>query len=379
MGLDSSTKGDATLDLLLQRAPPSPEDGPAADAHHAGTTTARPVWEPSPASGQVREDEADYEDIFNMMSTSWPCSKRPLHSSEPKAGEDCEGSDCKRLRVNAKLLSQPAAQSKPFVPQHVPEQAADQVSQQATPLTEAASTNTGVLAQRDTDDVDSDVEKLPQAITTAFLVLGLPFSSSAHDVERRSRQLARSAHPDKVPAWLRPQAAREFRDLQEAKVRVLRWIRRRDSAEEDNDDSHPFEASSEEEGALVHDNKERVFGEGGDDVDSVGNSDSDECAENVKACGVAADGRPLLASPSSEKSGSSSGGEHEQGIQAAVRHAGCVRVHDDVPEQVRVLEGYLSATSALCQECFEVKVRKGEATCKQCQRQLRQLWQSLHR
>jgi len=353
-------------------APPSPEDGTKADVHHGGTATAHPVWEPSPASGQVHEDEADYADIFNMMSTGWPCSKRPLHSSAPKTGDDAAGSDSKRLRASPEVLPQPAAQD-------APQQAADQVSQPTTPATEVASTNTGVLAQRDTDDVDSDTERLPQSITTAFLVLGLPFMSTAHDVERRCRQLARSAHPDKVPAWLRPQAAREFRELQEAKVTVLRWIRRRNSAAEDNDNSHPFEASSEEEGALVHENTEGVFGEGGDNVDSVGTSDSDECAENVKACGVAADGRPLLASPSSEKSGNSSGGENEQGIQAAVRHAGCVRVHDDVPEQVRVLEGYLSARPALCQECFQVKVQKGESTCKQCQRQLRQLWQSLHR
>jgi len=360
-------------DLLLRRAPPSPEDGPEATFDHVGTTTA------SAASGQVREEEAEYEDIFNMISSGWPGSKHPLHSSPPKASDDSAGNDSKRLRMSHVVLPQPAAQTAPCVTPHIPEQGAGQVRQQATTVSESVPTNTGVLAQRDTDDGDSDAERLPQAITTAFLVLGLPFSSTARDVERRSRQLARSAHPDKVAAWLRPQAAREFRELQEAKVRVLRWIRRKESAEEDNHNSHPFEASSEEEGELVHENKERVFGEGGDNVDGADTSDSDENPENVKACGVAPDGRPLLASPDSEKSGSSSGDEREEGIQAAVRHAGCVRVHDELPDQVRVLEGYLSARPALCQECFQVKVRKGESTCKQCQKQLRQLWQSLHR
>merc|ERR1719193_1710465 len=96
-------------------------------------------------------------------------------------------------------------------------------------------------------------------------MLGLPLNADARDVERKSRILARSAHPDKVAPHLQQLRARaewQFRALQEAKATALAWLKTRP----DSTLRPGFDASS-------------------DEADESG-SDNGEHLNEMKACGL---------------------------------------------------------------------------------------------
>lgn len=375
---------------LLSRPPLSPatDDGSLA----AGEAAEPGV--PNAPGGVTVHEEKQYEDLFDMMMRHWPSEQEPVDSSggvsaQPSALTGADGGPPEGLHPQSEQRCDTSGGGQGpfrFLNPKRPRLAAAAPAPASPPLGAAGP---DALARRGCQGLgpegeEAEAERPPDRIVAAYARLDLPLTATARDVERKSRRLARHAHPDKVPAWMRPQAAQDFRELQEAKAVVLAWLRDRVAPEDS--DSPVGDATSDEEGGLLDPNTECVFGEEDIHDANLTSSESDERFVELEACGI-----PRLepfAEPPAQRGEDSddknehSGGDDAADARVALAGSAAIRAEDSVLDQATALSRYNASGSQrrrACSECLERAAPRGADVCRQCHIEMRRLWRKLSR
>eukprot|EP00930_Biecheleria_cincta_P063397 TRINITY_DN48925_c0_g1_i1.p1 TRINITY_DN48925_c0_g1~~TRINITY_DN48925_c0_g1_i1.p1 ORF type:complete len:416 (-),score=98.64 TRINITY_DN48925_c0_g1_i1:49-1209(-) len=344
----------------------------------------------APLPGPSAEEEALYEDMFQTMFGSAPSSTPSAPSRTPALGSSAAsatavaGQERNGASTSMKRQAPEPEASDSKQPRLLAEEALvlgttahGKEPGDAAPLPEAAL----VLGTTAHGKEPGDAAPLPEAVASAYAVLDLPLTATAAEVKRRSRYLARTRHPDKVPLEERAQAARLFRQLQDAKDTVLAWLLDRDAAEKQSDESDAFDSDREcwDEAEKPHD---VVFGEAGDimaELESDG-SGSDMERQDEKAIGLL---RCRGDSPVTDAdSDASEDPQAEAGLVLAGRHG--IRTEDSAMVQASSLSHFLAAAPnsgrrQMCGECFVRPVVNEEKLCKLCKKELEELERRLRR
>jgi len=228
-------------------------------------------------------------------------------------------------------------------------------------------------------------EPPPEKVIKAYDMLGLPLSASAGEIERRSRRLARNAHPDKVsPDFPEQRLAAEarFQELQDAKTVALGWAQFDPALDEDDENS---EEEAEDSVSEEHDERRQELKACGLDPDAVdwcdeggfqrfdaidqqvGASNDDEGSDDDKRLPVD------VVEPS----------KGQGDLQAKDVSMSMINVQDNVLQQVRALNSHIQANRAdedkICMECFQRKAEKDSEVCDRCRKYLRRLERELER
>lgn len=309
----------------------------------------------APLPGPNQEEEAVFEDMFQTMFASTPPTpsasfRTPALGSMAASASADSGKEQGGASASVKRQAPEPETSDSKQPRLLAEEAL-------------------VLGTTAHSKEAGGAGPLPEAVASAYAVLDLPLTATAAEVKRRSRYLARKSHPDKVPLEERAQAAKLFRQLQEAKGLVLAWLTdRTNAAENQSDDSDAFDSDRE-----CWDEDERpyevVFGEAGDvmaELESDGSGSENE-RQDEKAIGIF---KGFGDSPVSEQdSDASEDPQAEAGLVLAGRHL--IRTEDSTMVQASTLSHFLSAAPncgrrEMCSECFARPVQTGQKLCKPC-------------
>lgn len=316
----------------------------------------------APLPGPSLEEEALYEDMFQAMFASTPSSTPSAPSRTPLGN---------RTSARGAVAGGELGGTSPSLKRQAPEPAASHSKQPRLLVEEAL-----VLGTTAGSKEAGNAAPLPEAVASAYAVLDLPLTATAAEVKRRSRYLARTRHPDKVPLEERAQAAKLFRELQEAKDVVLAWlIDRANAVDNPSDDSDAFDSGQEcwDEPDKPH---EVVFGEAGDvmaELESDG-SGSDNERQDEKAIGLLkCRGDSPVTEPDSDASDDP---QAEAGLVLAGHHG--IRTEDSAMVQASSLSHFLasapgSGRKQMCPECFVRPVQAEKQLCKPCEEELREL------
>ncbi|CAE7560125.1 NAA25 [Symbiodinium pilosum] len=193
---------------------------------------------------------------------------------------------------------------------------------------------TALVRSSDFDSYDGPPP--PDEVAEAYALLNLPLSALRDDVQRRSRALARERHPDKAPPDQRVRATRLFRQLQDAKAKILSWLRQRSVPQlEESDDSPCLDSADEGEEDFCRP-PEVVFGEAGDvlaDFEQDGSGSELEKEDQKAACVYRGRGDSPDTFSSSEESG-----EEKAETALALRSRGIIRTEDSALVQATACE-----------------------------------------
>jgi len=413
-GPEADEEDDEALLQLLLRRPSSPSGDeaelPAAAAAAAGEATAASAGKVEAVAAETKAagadageveaaaagakassdaetdvaDDADlYEDLFEMMKSNWPGNQgKPKGGGKEEVAGRSKGADPPSGSGDGNS-GQQAGQGPGAVFLN-PKRSRLPATQRLPPQDPLVGPH--ALARRAQGEGEAKEELPPEKVVAAYARLDLPLTATTRDVERKSRRLSRHAHPDKVPSWLRPQAARDFRVLQEAKAAVLAWMRNR-TAPEDSD-SPVGDATSDEEGGLLDPNAECVFGEEEKDVGYE--SPASEGLDEMKVCGARdPDGERI---DPSELHGDSSAEEEEEagpgderggsGFGIALAGGAFIRTEDGALDQAMALSRYEAGGAPrqrACGECLDRPAEEGSDVCRQCRLEMGRLWKRLRR
>jgi len=372
----AGTDSEAEAQLLLSRLEPSPSGDEAALPVLAARGAAQAGGECREGRAEERE-EADYEDVFEMMMNHWPggpdgpkkVEAASLDGKTPPSGQGDDADGQEGQGSGAVFLN-------PKRPRlHPPEQA---LAQDLPAASQALA-----FRERGPEEPEEE-ERPPEKIVEAYARLDVPFTATVRDVERRIRHLSRHAHPDKVPSWLRPQASTDFRELQDAKAVVLTWMRERRAPEDS--DSPVCDATSDEEGGMLDPNHQGTFGEE-EKAEGYESPDSERLDE-MKACGAREPNgercdHDLLHGDSSADEQDLSGCldcEDGPGFGIALAGGAFIRSDDGALDQAMSLSRFRAGGAPrkrACSECYEREVEKGADVCRQCQVEMKRLWRRL--
>lgn len=274
-------------------------------------------------------------------------------------------------------------------------------------------------AAKNTGDAENSVVALrpggaqappPEKVALAYALLQLPLNSSAPDIVRQWRRLARRAHPDKVspdPDFFEEKelAVKHFQELQEAKETVLRWLLGTLGGESGDGD---FDANTSDDdlgGSSDGSGDSNCEAEGlaelkvcGIDTGRDGSEsppDQDASDDGFDDCILGGDFGVAAAAAAATCRGSSGQAQFDAGIGVKVGLTGLEKVGgadvapdisclDSVLEQAAALSssvttnaGLNSGVTTTCFECLQRTPVGSDGMCVRCRREAKELWKSL--